>query len=102
MKNHNKYFFFIFLLCLPGFSFGHSMAYDFSKMSTTDVFWEYFKLGVTHIVPLGYDHILFVIGLFLLNPKIKSVLKQITAFTIAHSITLALAMTGKSTRVQVS
>jgi hydrogenase/urease accessory protein HupE len=47
-----------------------------------------------HIVPLGYDHILFVLGLFLLKPKLKSVLTQITTFTIAHSITLALAMTG--------
>jgi hypothetical protein len=38
------------------------------------------------------DHILFVLGLFLLSPKLKPVLWQATAFTAAHSITLALAM----------
>lgn len=54
----------------------------------------YLKLGFTHIVPLGLDHILFVVCLYLLNPKLKSVFWQATAFTLAHSITLGLAMYG--------
>src|SRR6185436_10418310 len=45
-------------------------------------------------VPLGLDHILFVLGMFLLSPRLKPVLSQVTAFTLAHSITLGLAMYG--------
>jgi hypothetical protein len=41
---------------------------------------------------LGLDHILFVLSLFLLNPKLKPILWQATAFTVAHTITLGLAM----------
>jgi len=72
----------------------HSMAYDFSSMSKGDLFWEYLKLGFQHILPLGLDHILFVLGIFLFKPKIKIVLLQVTCFTVAHSITLAMAMNG--------
>ena len=55
------------------------------------VAWRYTKLGYRHIMPYGADHALFVLGLFLLSPRVKSVLWQITAFTIAHSLTLTLA-----------
>lgn len=55
---------------------------------------SYVRLGFTHIVPHGPDHILFVLGLFLLSPRIQPLLWQISAFTIAHSITLALSMYG--------
>ncbi len=55
---------------------------------------SFIELGFTHILPKGLDHILFVLGLFLLSPKLKPLLWQITAFTIAHSITLALAVLG--------
>jgi hypothetical protein len=51
----------------------------------------YLRMGFTHILPEGLDHILFVLGLFLLGSNTKALIKQITAFTIAHSITLALA-----------
>lgn len=54
----------------------------------------YLGLGFRHIIPLGLDHILFVVCLYLLNPNLKSVTLQATAFTIAHSITLGLAMYG--------
>ncbi|OJU63853.1 MAG: hypothetical protein BGO01_16980 [Armatimonadetes bacterium 55-13] len=57
-------------------------------------FWSYIKMGFVHILPLGLDHILFVLGLFLLSNRTKDLLKQITAFTIAHSITLALSLYG--------
>ena len=52
----------------------------------------YLQLGYLHIVPFGLDHIFFVLSLFLLSPKLKPVLWQATAFTVAHSITLGLAM----------
>ncbi len=47
--------------------------------------------GFVHVVPEGMDHILFVLGVFLLSRKWKPLLLQVTAFTIAHTITLALA-----------
>jgi hypothetical protein len=55
---------------------------------------KYLVLGFTHIVPRGPDHILFVLGLFLLSTKLRPLLWQVTAFTLAHSITLGLAMYG--------
>ena len=62
--------------------------------SRVTVAWTYFILGFTHIVPKGLDHILFVLGLFLLNRGIRPMLWQVTAFTVAHSITLALSIYG--------
>ena len=55
---------------------------------------QYLVLGFEHILPQGTDHILFVLGLFLLSCRLKPLLWQVTAFTVAHSITLALAMYG--------
>jgi hypothetical protein len=52
----------------------------------------YLALGFTHVVPGGLDHVLFVIGLFLLSRRPRLVLVQASAFTIAHSITLALSV----------
>lgn len=57
-------------------------------------FFQYVVLGFEHIIPKGLDHILFVLGLFLLSLNLKPLLLQISAFTLAHTITLALAMTG--------
>jgi hydrogenase/urease accessory protein HupE len=51
----------------------------------------YFLIGVEHIL-LGADHLLFVLGLFLLVDRVGMLIKTITAFTIAHSITLALSV----------
>ena len=55
---------------------------------------RYTALGFTHILPLGIDHILFVLGLFLLTIHLRPVLWQVTAFTVAHTITLALTILG--------
>ncbi|MEO7762168.1 MAG: HupE/UreJ family protein [Casimicrobiaceae bacterium] len=55
---------------------------------------QYIGLGFTHILPKGTDHILFVLGLYLLSTRLKSLLVQVTAFTIAHSITLGLSIYG--------
>jgi hypothetical protein len=51
---------------------------------------RYFWLGIEHIL-LGLDHLLFVLGLLLLVPHLRLLIATLTAFTIAHSITLALA-----------
>ena len=70
----------------------HVIVGELEKMSRTDAAILYLVLGYKHILPLGFDHILFVLSLFLLSPKLKPVLWQATAFTIAHSVTLGLAM----------
>ena len=57
-------------------------------------FSSYFNQGFEHILPEGLDHILFVLGLFLLCRAWKPILLQVTTFTFAHTITLALATLG--------
>ncbi len=56
--------------------------------------WRYLTLGFTHILPNGLDHMLFVLGIYLLSKRPRSVLLQVSAFTLAHSITLGLSMYG--------
>ncbi|BAV34862.1 membrane protein [Sulfuricaulis limicola] len=55
---------------------------------------QYTVLGFTHILPKGLDHILFVLGLFLLSTRWKPLLVQVTAFTLAHTLTLGLSIYG--------
>lgn len=55
---------------------------------------HYFASGFTHIVPYGLDHVLFILGLFFLNRNFAVLLFQMTLFTIAHSLTLGLALYG--------
>lgn len=57
------------------------------------VAWEYLKLGVRHIL-FGLDHLLFVASLMLIVGDWRILVRTITAFTLAHSITLALATFG--------
>ncbi|MES2431662.1 MAG: HupE/UreJ family protein [Bacteroidota bacterium] len=72
--------------------FAHSINYSLDDAPVQDIVWYYLKLGFSHIIPYGFDHILFVIGLCLLSTNIKTIFWQATAFTVAHSITLALSM----------
>ncbi len=58
------------------------------------VMWDYMVIGFTHILPLGLDHILFVLGIFLLSLRLAPLFWQVTAFTIAHTITLGLSIYG--------
>jgi len=58
--------------------------------SIAEEFWRFLRLGVEHIFT-GYDHIAFLIGLLLLGGRLIELVKIVTAFTLAHSITLALA-----------
>ncbi len=55
---------------------------------------RYLALGFWHIVPEGLDHILFVLGLFLLSAHWRPLLWQVSAFTLAHTLTLALSTYG--------
>jgi hypothetical protein len=70
------------------------LSTSFTRPARTEIAAQYLWLGYTHILPKGLDHILFVLGLFLLSPRWKTLLLQVTAFTIAHSITLALSIYG--------
>ncbi len=64
---------------------------DISQWQTAK---EYLYQGYIHIVPKGLDHILFVLALFLLAKNFSTLLWQISAFTLAHTITLALGIFG--------
>jgi hydrogenase/urease accessory protein HupE len=57
-------------------------------------FISFLRQGFVHVVPLGLDHILFVFGLFLLSRKWKPLILQVSAFTVAHTLTLGLATLG--------
>jgi uncharacterized membrane protein len=70
----------------------HTINYALEKAPAQHVIWFYLKLGFQHIIPNGPDHILFITSLCLLSTKIKTIVWQATAFTIAHTITLALSM----------
>jgi len=61
---------------------------DFAGTSAT-----YFNFGISHILS-GYDHLLFVLALILLLDKGRQVLVAVTAFTLAHSVTLTVATLG--------
>jgi len=55
--------------------------------------WSFFKMGIEHILT-GYDHLVFLVGLVLLRARLRQLLAVVTAFTVAHSITLAIAALG--------
>lgn len=57
-------------------------------------FTSYIPVGFDHILPKGLDHILFVLGLFFLSAKLRPLIWQISAFTVAHTVTLALGASG--------
>jgi len=64
------------------------------QASPWQAFVAYIPIGFEHIVPLGLDHILFVLGLFFLAARLRPLLWQVTAFTLAHTVTLALGALG--------
>ena len=61
-----------------------------SEQGAWSAFVDYVSVGFDHIVPQGLDHILFVLGLFFLSLHMRPLLMQVTAFTLAHTVTLAL------------
>ncbi len=72
--------------------YAHVNADELEKLLKSNTYFVYLLQGFLHIIPLGFDHILFVLSLFLLSPKLKPMLWQATTFTIAHSFTLGLTM----------
>jgi len=95
MKPGNTYgVLLVSLLLAPATLLGHTVNYALEKAPVSHVVGFYLQLGIRHIIPYGIDHILFVISLCLLSTRIKTILWQATAFTVAHSVTLALSMKG--------
>jgi hypothetical protein len=67
-----------------------TIVFNGGSSSYLKTIWSFVKLGVEHIFT-GYDHLAFLVGLLIVATSIGSMIKVITSFTIAHSITLALA-----------
>ena len=62
--------------------------------SAWDTAMLYIKIGVQHILPGGTDHILFVLALFLASERLRSLVIQISVFTVAHTATLGITAAG--------
>jgi len=71
-----------------------SLTEIFTRRPLATVIASYVVLGFEHILPRGLDHILFILGIFLLSVHIRPLLWQVTMFTVAHTLTLGLTMTG--------
>jgi len=75
-----------------------SQPFSLTEVFTKPTFWSvaslYVSAGFLHIVPKGLDHILFILGIFLMSMRLKPLLLQATMFTIAHSLTLSLGVFG--------
>src|SRR6187399_2821278 len=80
-------FFTVFFLIINIASSVFAHPVDLERILRIDIGWIYLQLGFTHILPYGIDHILFIIGIYLLSPNLRTVFIQATAFTIAHTIT---------------
>ena len=81
----------------PGEESNSTESSKFEYKDTADsqsTFISFLRQGFVHVVPLGLDHILFVFGLFLLSRKWKPLILQVSAFTLAHTLTLGLATLG--------
>lgn len=65
-----------------------------AELTALQSFAAYVQNGFLHILPKGLDHILFVLGVFFFALHLRPLLWQVSAFTIAHTLTLALATLG--------
>ncbi len=80
------------LLLLSWAANAHVIPYELDKMSDSSVVSEYIWQGFKHIIPLGLDHILFIACVFFGNTNLRQIILQASMFTLAHSVTLGLAM----------
>lgn len=71
-----------------------SLAEVFTQRSVWKTINIYLVSGFEHILPKGLDHILFILGIFLLSLQLRPLLWQVTMFTVAHTITLGLSAAG--------
>lgn len=76
-----------------GAGFTETETIDFERPAL-ETFGLYINIGVRHILPGGLDHILFVLAMFFSARRFRPLLIQISAFTVAHTITLGLVAAG--------
>ena len=76
---------------LPGEKSQVISAKNGKPLDWIDTFLDYIPVGFAHILPKGLDHILFIFGLLFLTPKFYPLLIQVSIFTLAHTITLAIS-----------
>ncbi|MEO1188345.1 MAG: HupE/UreJ family protein [Pseudomonadota bacterium] len=74
-------------------TFTETDTIDFDRPAL-ETFGLYIKIGIQHILPGGLDHILFVLAIFFSTRRLGPLLVQISAFTVAHTITLGLVASG--------
>lgn len=89
-----KFLLFALAFCIANVTLAHTVNYQLDKMDDGDVFLRYLVTGFQHIIPYGLDHILFILCVFFLNKDLKQIILQASMFTLAHSITLGLAIYG--------
>ena len=77
----------------PSPAFTQTETIDFERPAL-ETLALYIKIGVQHILPGGLDHILFVLAIFFSSRRWRPLLIQISAFTVAHTITLGLVASG--------
>ena len=90
-----KHLFATLAACCALSASAHTIPYELDQMNSDTVCTTYIRIGFEHIIPTGTDHILFLICVFFLNKNLKQIVLQASMFTLAHSITLALAMYDK-------
>lgn len=78
----------------PGQTSTQLVIDDIKARTQLDMIRDFMVIGYVHIVPKGTDHILFVLGIFLLSTRWRPILAQVTAFTVAHTLTLGLGTLG--------
>lgn len=81
----------IVILHIPNQIWAHDIVATLENIDPATTAVNYIKLGFEHILPLGFDHIIFIISLVLFSPNLKQLFTQSAAFTIGHCITLAIA-----------
>jgi HupE / UreJ protein len=74
--------------------YAHDVVKDIENISKSEAGLFYVNMGFKHIIPLGFDHILFIITLCFANKSYKSLLWKSLAFTLGHCFTLGIAMLG--------
>lgn len=62
------------------------------ERSAMQTLWRYVIFGLDHILPFGFDHLLFILALILSTKKVKAILLQVSLFTLAHTVTIALVV----------
>ena len=91
MRLMKIFIFFTSTLLVPNQILAHDIVATLENMSPTATAISYLNIGFEHILPLGFDHILFIISLVLFSPNLRQLFTQSAAFTAGHCITLALA-----------